>query len=84
MDENTRQNTPKQGGRIARQARAAAATIAFAVGVNAVAHEYDESFGGGIYPYAGTCEAGVTKAANWEDLASLAGKAAVDVPSQSA
>lgn len=33
MDENTRQTTPKQGGRIARQARAAAATIAFAVGV---------------------------------------------------
>jgi len=32
MDENTRQTTPKQGGRIARQARAAA-TIAFAVGV---------------------------------------------------
>ena len=33
MDENTRQTTPKQGGRIARQARATAATIAFAVGV---------------------------------------------------
>jgi len=33
MDEDTRQTTPKQGGRIARQARAAAATIAFAVGV---------------------------------------------------
>ena len=33
MDENTRQTKPKQGGRIARQARAAAATIAFAVGV---------------------------------------------------
>ena len=33
MDENTRQTTPKHTGRIARQARAAAATIAFAVGV---------------------------------------------------
>ena len=33
MDENTRQTKPKQGGRIAQQARAAAATIAFAVGV---------------------------------------------------
>ena len=30
--------------------------------MNTVAHEYDKSFGGGIYPYAGTCEAGVTKA----------------------
>ena len=33
MDENTRQTAPNQCGRIARQARAAATTIAFAFGV---------------------------------------------------
>ena len=33
MDEITRHTTPKQDGRIARQARAAATTIAFAFGV---------------------------------------------------
>lgn len=58
--------------------------VAFAVGVNTVAHKNDESFGGGIYPNARTGEAGMTEAADGENSSSLTRIAAIDVPSQTA